>query len=218
MVSIPSIAMAVALSAVLSAAPVAAQTAGQGGGKDAPPAPDLGGFGAGGAFVAGGNAQSAAHLGALVAAMALAMSQAEAQKGTGEAAGVTGPVTRAELVGTVTGTRTDRCAMTTGRAMIGSHVLFDSAGHGRVNLHLGPASAVDELVEALQPGTELTARAFRTENLPPGAYVAQTVTVGGTTYTLRDADLRPAWRVRGDGGGRGRERPTPMPRGAGCPW
>mgnify|MGYP000052318024 CR=1 FL=1 len=182
--------------------------------------PALGGSAPGGSMLVGGNPGRAAHFGALLAAMAFAFSQAQAQKGTGEATGLAGPVTHAEIAGTVTGTKTGRCAMTTGRAMVGSHVILDSPDHGTVNLHLGPATAVRGLVDALRPGTRVTADAFRTERLPANAYVAQTVTVAGTTYALRDAALRPAWRMRpeGAGGERRTRTPIPMPRGAACPW
>jgi hypothetical protein len=67
-----------------------------------------------------------------------------------------------------------------------------SAAHDS-RLTLGPAAAVADLVAKLSVGQDLTVKAFRTEKLADGQYVAQTVTFGDNTVELRDQGLRPVW-------------------------
>jgi hypothetical protein len=152
----------------------------------------------------------------------LLASPAVAQKGTGASEGLghgDTPVATVTLTGRVQALKTGRCELTTGRAMIGAHVMLATETRNRVNLHLGPEAAVADLLDTLTPGTTVTAEAVRTDALPADAFIARTVTVGGTTTTLRDSDLRPAWRLRPDGSGQGRRGGAmDMPHPRACPW
>ena len=81
-----------------------------------------------------------------------------------------------------------------------------------INLHLGPADRLRDLLSRLQVGQEVKVDAFRTAKMADRHYVAQRLTSAGTTLQLRDADLRPFWAgpTRSARGRRGRgsvERP-----------
>ncbi|MQX36503.1 hypothetical protein [Roseospira navarrensis] len=128
---------------------------------------------------------------------------AAAQRGMGEAQGLTRqgatlPMTM--LSGVVRDLKIDTCEQTTGRAVTGVHAIVETPDHGTVNLHLGPAVALEDLTAHLQPGEDLSAEAFRTDIMPADAFVARTVTVDGTTFELRGPTLRPHWAI-GPGGG-----------------
>ena len=83
--------------------------------------------------------------------------------------------------------------MTTGRAEIGTHLWLKTPQGTELNIHLGPADAVESLVKGLSPGTQVMVRGFRTKGLPEGQYVAQSLKDGDTTIRLRDEQLRPVW-------------------------
>lgn len=137
---------------------------------------------------------------------------ATAQRGSGESEGIAPRGERPPaimLAGTVESVETGPCEMTTGRAAIGVHLQLDTDEHGPVNLHLGPAAALQALLEQVMAGRSVTAAAFRTERLPEGAFIAQSVTVDGDHFMLRDDSLRPRWAIGpsiGLGPGRGEGR------------
>jgi predicted Fe-Mo cluster-binding NifX family protein len=62
-----------------------------------------------------------------------------------------------------------------------------------VNVHLGPAAAVESVAKELSRGKEVKVEAFRTKKLEKGHYIARSVTVGDRTVELRDKNLRPKW-------------------------
>lgn len=142
---------------------------------------------------------------------ALLAQPAAAQRGTGESEGIARqgerpPVTM--LAGMVEAVETGPCEMTTGRAAIGVHLQIETEEHGPVNLHLGPAPALQALLDRVAAGRPVTAAAFRTDRLPEDAFIAQSVTVDGNHFMLRDESLRPRWAIGpsvglGPGGGRG---------------
>jgi predicted Fe-Mo cluster-binding NifX family protein len=66
-----------------------------------------------------------------------------------------------------------------------------------LNIHLGPAAAVESVAKKLSPGKEVKVEAFRTKRLEKGHYVARSVTVGDRTIELRDKTLRPRWAGAG---------------------
>ncbi|MGQ9576765.1 MAG: hypothetical protein ACUVUC_15770, partial [Thermoguttaceae bacterium] len=147
----------------------------------------------------------------LAAAWGLALgglcTQALAQKGMGDLTGVARQAVGPELVtlsGKLLEIKTGPCENTTGRSPIGTHILLESRDGQRLNVHLGPAAAVADIVAGLKPGQQVTAKAFRTEKMPEGHYVAQSLTVGSSTVLLRDESLRPAWAGGRPGGGFGR--------------
>jgi hypothetical protein len=135
--------------------------------------------------------------------------RAHAQKGMGERTGVARSVAKPEVVslsGKVLATETGPCEKTTGKAVVGSHFLLETAEGKMLNIHLGPADAVDYIVKQLIVGKEVTVRGFRTAKMPQDHYVAQSVAFGETTVQLRDEGLRPFW-AQGSGLSRGRGGP-----------
>lgn len=123
-----------------------------------------------------------------------------AQKGTGDRIGAARsapPVERAMLEGTVEAVRTAPCENTTGRAQQGTHLVVET-DDGAVDLHLGPSDAVRDVRRAVREGTPLKAQAFRTGKLPDDAWVAITLTIEGTVFSLRHPNtLRPRWSGSG---------------------
>ena len=73
--------------------------------------------------------------------------------------------------------------------------MFLKMADGRkINLHLGPNTAVERLMTGLKEGTSLRVRAFRTEEMEKNAYVAVSLRGRGRAVVLRDPDtLRPVW-------------------------
>jgi hypothetical protein len=134
----------------------------------------------------------------LFAALAIAV-PAAAQRGMGEKEGMARkpdkpqPVT---LSGEVVSVTTERCEYTTGRAEIGTHFVLQTDEGKERNIHLGPAKLVKKFADQLTPGEEVRVRAFRTENLPEGQYIAQWVQVGDSRLRLRNENLRPVWAPR----------------------
>jgi len=135
--------------------------------------------------------------------------RAHAQKGMGERTGLGRQAVKPEVVslsGNVLATETGPCEKTTGPADVGSHVLLVTPKGKRLNVHLGPAAAVDYIVEQLTVGKKMTVRAFRTAKMPDNHYVAQSLTLDETTIRLRDEGLRPFW-AWGNGASSGRGGP-----------
>lgn len=129
-------------------------------------------------------------------ALAAATPSAMAQRGVGDEEGIVRsgvPVEPATIAGTVTDIVQGPCEQTTGRALVGVHLMVEGADGQPINLHLGPLAAMDEVLAAVKVGDTVTTDAFRTAALPEGAYIARTVTVGDQTFTLRGTDLRPVW-------------------------
>ena len=165
----------------------------------------------------------------LVALMVALMipASAWAQRGMGEKEGVAQQPVKPEMVelaGTVDSIDTHACAQTTGHGYWGMHMMLRSADDRTLNVHLGPVSAVKEMVAGLEEGTRVQVKAFRTERMPADHYVAQSVSWDDQQVTLRDAtSLRPVWagqlgagqqgmgRQRGMGGQRGMGRMGPGP-------
>ena len=149
----------------------------------------------------------------------LIFSTAEAQRGTGEQEGVARQRIRPEmqtLVGTLKEVKTDPCERATGRAPIGTHLILQS-DEEELNVHLGPASEVGDVVGMVRVGDTLEVKAFQTERLPENQYIAVSVKAGEKEIVLRDESLRPRWaRGGGPGGGqRGLRRGGMGPGGRG---
>jgi hypothetical protein len=121
-----------------------------------------------------------------------------------------------DLSGVVVAVEEGPCALTTGRATQGAHVILRTADQARVNLHLGPAAALPDLLARLKPGIAVRSSALWTDRMPDDSYVARTVVVGDDTFVLRDDALRPAWRMGpGGGGGQGYRMGMGMGQGMG---
>jgi hypothetical protein len=188
-------------------------------------------------------------IGALVLS-GLTASNAPAQKGQGDPVGVARQAVRPAVV-TLTGKlleiKTGPCESTTGWSPIGTHIVLETPRGGPLNVHLGPVTAVADLAGKLKVGQEVQVNAFRTDKMKENHYVAQSVTFGKESVTLRDQNLRPTWagsnrvfddqwggqrwgcgwgqRGRGPGFGPGRGMGWGPGRGAGrgpgfgrCPW
>ncbi len=134
---------------------------------------------------------------------------AMAQRGTGEASGVARQGLNLPIVtvtGTVSEVKIGPCENTTGRSAVGAHLMVKAADNRVINLHLGPAASVDDVLKAVKAGMPITADTFRTDRMPQDAYVVRTITVGNQAIQLRDSTLRPRWAGSGMGGGQGMGR------------
>jgi len=126
----------------------------------------------------------------------LAADSASAQRGMGQATGVARQDVRPDVVslsGKVREIDTGPCERTTGVASIGIHLVLETPAAEELNIHLGPAAAVDFIADQLPIGKQVTVDAFRTASMPENHYVAQVVTFDGTSIRLRDENLRPVW-------------------------
>jgi len=143
----------------------------------------------------------------LVLLCGIVAAPAHAQKGMGEQTGAGRESVKPEVVslsGKVQAVETGPCENTTGPADVGAHFLLKTPKGKKLNIHLGPAAAVDYVVEQLAVGKKVTVQAFRTAKMPANHYVSQSVTLDGTTIRLRDEGLRPLWaRGRGASSDRG---------------
>ena len=162
------------------------------------------------------------------------VSPAFGQRGVGDRVGVARQATKPEVVtlsGTVKSVESGPCEQTTGRALVGTHLMLLDDEGTTLNIHLGPRSVLEDVVARLKVDEELMLQAFRTEKMSEGHYVAQSLELGGETVVLRDDDLRPVWagdwkrglgyQRRGDGRGGdqapGVGEPVPCPRWGGPP-
>ena len=154
-------------------------------------------------------------------ALAFAASPAVAQRGVGDQTGVARMTVKPEIVtlsGKLTAINIGPCEKTTGHAQVGVHLIVEpttpsaegaaeTAKAEPLNIHVGPAAVVQEMVDKFPIGTQLTIAAFRTDKMPANQYVAQSLKSDTASVTLRDESLRPVWAdARGsDGAGmRGR--------------
>ncbi len=126
----------------------------------------------------------------------IALPMSHAQRGVGDATGIARQPVKPEIVslsGKIIEIQTGPCAATTGRSLTGAHLIVESPDKQRLNIHLGPADALADVVGGLAAGQEIAVRTFRTERMKENHYVAQTLTADQMTVELRDADLRPTW-------------------------
>ena len=121
------------------------------------------------------------------------------------------------MSGTIKDIKTERCEKTTGRFVEGVHLIVQGQDNRTINLHLGPASPLADVVQQLSTGQEIRFDAFRTDRMPKDAYVAKSLTAGAKTFALRNDNLRPKWASRGRGMGGGRGMGAGMGQGS-CYW
>ncbi len=136
-----------------------------------------------------------------------------AQKGMGQTEGLARQGVRPEMVtfsGVVNEIKQGPCETTTGKSVVGTHLLLKTEKGAIREIHLGPKADVDPLIANIAVGNPLTVTGFRTEKLPESAWVAQTLTAGEEVIRMRNDDMRPVWAA-GPGQGRGRG----LGRGAG---
>jgi hypothetical protein len=139
------------------------------------------------------------------------------QKGLGDSTGIAkrmGTLQVVTLSGEVLEIKIGPCETSTGKGGVGAHVLFRRPDGQTINLHLGPLSAVDHVIDQLSIGQSLSVRAFRTDQMPENAYVAKSLILDHKAIHLRDDHLRPSWAVPGAGGkqrGQGMGQRSGMP-------
>jgi len=158
----------------------------------------------------------------LIAAVAalLCSTAAYAQKGMGDYTGIARepikpPITR--LSGIVHEIRTHPCEHATGKAEVGTHLILKSSQNQEFNIHIGPATAVADIVKQLAVGKEIEVFGFHTEKMPADHYVAKQLVFGGRSFDLRDASLRPFWaesNLHTRGRGKNRLAIGPQSRGS----
>jgi hypothetical protein len=135
--------------------------------------------------------------------MVLVAVPATAQKGTGETTGVAQQAMKPPIEamsGTIKDIKIGPCERTTGRSSEGVHLIVQTEDGKTINLHLGPAAALDDALDQLSAGQQITFEAFRTDAMPKDAYVAKSLKAGDTTFDLRDDNLRPKWAIAPQGG------------------
>jgi len=161
----------------------------------------------------------------LVLSLGVAIPHACAQKGMGDPTGVARQAVKPKVVslsGKVVAVETGPCEKGTGWGYVGTHFLLKMPKGQKLNIHLGPAEAVDYVTEQLQVGEKVTVDAFRTTKMSKNHYVAQSLALDGTTIRLRDETLRPTW-AQSNTASRGRGRLQSVPgrgqrRGWGRGW
>ena len=148
-----------------------------------------------------------ASVAAVAFAFGLSWSVASAQRGVDDPEGVARQPAKPKVVslsGKVLEVKTAPRQTTTGRSQLESRLIMKASDGKTLNIHLGPAAAVESVSKILSRGTEVKVEAFRTKKTEKGQYVARLLTVGDRTVILRDKALRPVWA----GWGVGKERPV----------
>jgi len=138
------------------------------------------------------------------------VNSAFAQKGMGDETGIARqgltPVV-VNITGELLEIKSGPCENSTGKGKIGIHLILQKKGGQRLNIHLGPESAVDHVVEQLVLKQQLSVDAFHTEKMPDNAYIAKSISINEKVIHLRDENLRPSWAYpRGSGQGMGKNR------------
>lgn len=85
------------------------------------------------------------------------------------------------------------CENTTGKAELGTHLILKDKNGRELNIHLGPANEMSEIVKRLTVGNEFGLIGFRTDKMPLNHYVAITLILPNHVIHLRDSTLRPYW-------------------------
>ena len=106
-------------------------------------------------------------------------------------------------VGIIKDIKTGPCERTTG-ALEGVHLLVQAESGKTINATLGPEAALEDVLDQLSAGQQISFEAFRTDAMPQDAYVAKSLKAGDTTFDLRDDSLRPSWAIAARGGPRRR--------------
>jgi len=111
------------------------------------------------------------------------------------------------ISGTIKEIKTGPCERTTGRSLLGVHLIVEAANGKTINVHLGPAAALENVLDQLSGGQTITFEAFRTDVMPEDAYVAKSLTVSDTTFdrsprrTRHGSRSRPGLGPRRESGG-----------------
>jgi len=118
------------------------------------------------------------------------------QRGMGDSRGVAQQRLKPSLVrisGRLEEIKTHPCESTTGEAELGTHLILKDKYGKELNIHLGPAPELSEVVKQLTVGKSLDLLGFRTDKMPSNHYAATTLILANRTIQLRDSNLRPYW-------------------------
>ncbi|MFP2995104.1 hypothetical protein ABN763_04305 [Spongiivirga sp. MCCC 1A20706] len=97
-----------------------------------------------------------------------------------------------ELKGTVTSLEQGPCKFTNGDSISGTHIFLTTADKKTMKIHLGPTSEVLKFVENTN-GKNMVIKAFHTNKLPSGHYVAKELVINNNITVLRNDVLLPFW-------------------------
>jgi hypothetical protein len=123
-------------------------------------------------------------------------SAAPGQMGMGDSKGIARQRLKPHLVrlsGKLHQISTHPCENTTGKAEFGTHLIIKDKNGRELNIHLGPASDVSEIVKRLTVGNEFELIGFRTDKMSLNHYVAKTLILPNHIIHLRDSTLSPFW-------------------------
>lgn len=81
-----------------------------------------------------------------------------------------------------------------GRSMSGTHVRLKTAS-GTFDVHLGPTTFLEEKKLKLEKGDEIEVLGYRMKMAEDYVVLAREIKRGDETWTLRDANGRPLWRM-----------------------
>jgi len=118
------------------------------------------------------------------------------QRGMGDSKGVAQQRLKPSLVrisGKLEEIKTHPCESTTGEAELGTHLILKDKHGQELNIHLGPAPVLSEVVKQLTVGKSLDLIGFRTDKMPSNHYAATTLILANRLIQLRGSDLRPYW-------------------------
>jgi len=121
---------------------------------------------------------------------------APGQRGMGDNKGVAQQRLKPRLVsisGKLQEIKTHPCENTTGKAELGTHLILKDKHGQELNIHLGPAPVLSEVVKQLTVGKKLDLLGFRTDKMLSNHYVATTLILANRFIQLRGSDLRPYW-------------------------
>jgi len=121
---------------------------------------------------------------------------ARGQRGMGDTSGVSQQNLKPALVrisGRLQEIKTHPCDNTTGLAELGTHLILRDRNGNELNIHLGPAPVLSEIVKQLTVGKSLDLLGFRTNKMPSNHYAATRLILDDRIVHLRDSDLRPYW-------------------------
>jgi hypothetical protein len=125
------------------------------------------------------------------------------QRGMGDSKGVAQQRLKPSIVrisGRLEENKTHPCESTTGEAELGTHLILKDKHGKELNIHLGPAPVLSEVVKQLTVGKNLDLLGFRTDKMPSNNYAATTLILANRVIQLRDSDLRPYWSRSRPGG------------------
>ena len=118
------------------------------------------------------------------------------QRGMGDSKGIADQRQEPHLApisGILAEIKTHPCDNTTGPTELGTHLILRDEHGKELNIHLGPAPVLLEVVKRLKVGENLALLGFHTDRMPPSHYAATKLILADCIVYLRDSDFRPYW-------------------------